>query len=312
MRDDWKKDYYTPQEVKEILGMTYSAIQNQINVGNLHPTTPPGRKHKLYSKKEVDELKQEMDAWLASRNIGKATAPKFVKATIEDMPEAWEVADAVFGGHNTIPLEKRIEWLRKNPDIDYLVKQDEQVMGYFSFIPLKPETIDDLLKQRRFAKELTADDVLPYVPNTPTDIYGMAIGVRPNVSLYQKREYGKALLIGAQNLLRTLGLKGILIRTIQAHSNTPDGIRIMRHMGFTEVQSTIPGMHDFIINVETSGLPFIKKYREALEEWQKAQPPQLETDSNPDSKQQRKNELRKTTVNKPTRKKPVSSTSGMP
>ena len=53
-------------------------------------------------------------------------AAQFVKATVEDMPAAVALAAAVFGGLNTIPVEKRVEWLQKNPDIDYLLKLDDQ------------------------------------------------------------------------------------------------------------------------------------------------------------------------------------------
>ncbi len=263
-----EKEFYTPKEVREILGMTFSALQNQVNVGNLHPVTPPGRRHKVYPKKEVDELKQEMEAWLISRQQTSIPAARFVKATVEDMPEAVALSAQVFGDLNIIPFEKRIQWLQKNPDIDYLLKQDDQVIGYFSLVPLRPETIDDLLKRRRFAKELTVDDILTYEPGVPVDLYGMAIGVRPGTSLNKKREWGKVLLIGARRAILGLGERGIVIRSIQAHSTFPDGIRILRHIGFTEVVSGVTGMRDFIIDVEQSGLPFVMEYKEALKNWQ--------------------------------------------
>lgn len=260
-------EYYTPKEVRDILGMTYSAIQNQVNVGNLHPVIPPGRRQRVYPKKEVDELKREMEAWLVSRQQAQTPSAEFVKATIEDMPEALALADAIFGGHNTIPRERRIAWLKKNPDIDYLLKQDRQLVGYFSLVPLRPETIDDLLKQRRFAKDLTEDDILTYEPGVPVDLYGMAIGVRPGVSTAQKRIWGEKLLVGARKVITDLGERGIIIRSIQAHSSMADGIRLMRHIGFTEVVASVPGLRDFKIDMEESGLPFVLDYRAALEKW---------------------------------------------
>lgn len=264
------KDYYTPKEVREILGMTYSAIQNQVNTGNLHPITPPGRKQKVYPKNEVDELRQEMETWLASRKQTQTPASKFVKATVDDMPEAIALSDAIFGGHNTIPIEKRIAWIRKNPDIDYLLKQDGQVVGCFSIVPLHQETIDDLLNQRRIAKDLTEDDILTYESGIPIDLYGMVIGIRPGVSIGQKRIWAEGLLRGARKVIIGLGERGIVIRSIQAHSTKPDGIRLMRHIGFTEIVSRIPSMHDFKIDVEESGLPFVMDYKQALETWKRS------------------------------------------
>ncbi len=263
------KEYYTPKEARELLGMTYSGLQNQVNIGNLHPVTPPGRKQKVYPKKEVDELKVELEAWSLSRQIARAAPPaRFVKATVDDMPQAVALADIVFGGVNTISLETRIEWLQKNPDIDYLLKQGDQIVGYFSLVPLRSETIKDLLHKRRLAKDLMAEDILPYVPGEMVDLYGMALGVRPGVSLNQKRTWGEIILLGARRVIVELGQRGIILRTIKAHSTTPDGINLMRHIGFTEVVSSIPGTHDFVIDVERSGLPFMMDYKAALKAWQ--------------------------------------------
>lgn len=265
---NYLEDYYTAKQARELLGMTYSALQNQVNIGNLHPVTPPGRRQKVYPKKEVDELKAEMEVFYISRHQTKAPSAKFVRATIEDMSEAVALSAAIFGGRNIIPLEKRIEWLQKNPDIDYLLKEEGQLVGYFSLVPLRLETIDALLKQSFYAKELTADDILTYQPGIPVDLYAMAVGVKPGVSLNRKREWGQHLLLGARQLIVGLGERGIVIRSLQAHSSMPDGLRLMRHAGFTETESGIPGMHNFSIDIEPSGIPFIVDYKKKLSEWQ--------------------------------------------
>ncbi|MBA2284223.1 MAG: hypothetical protein H0W02_01940 [Ktedonobacteraceae bacterium] len=261
-------EYYTPQEALKLLGMTYSGLQNQVNTGNLHPIIPPGRKQRVYPKKEVDTLKAELEAWSLSRQIARKAPPaRFIKATTEDMPQAVALADAVFGGVNTIPLERRIEWLQKNPDLDHLLKQEDQIVGYFSLAPLRSATIDDLLHKRRLAKDLMTEDILTYVPGETVDLYGMAIGVRPGVSLEQKRKWGELLLLGARRMIVNLGQRGVVIRFLKTHSSTPDGINLMRHIGFTEVVSSIPGMHDFVIDMEQSGLPFVMDYKAALKTW---------------------------------------------
>ncbi len=43
----------------------------------------------------------------------------------------------------------------------------------------------------------------------------------------------------------------------------------MRHIGFTETPPKAPGLHDFLIDVENSGLSFILEYKDALRQWQK-------------------------------------------
>ncbi|MHB8596738.1 MAG: MerR family transcriptional regulator [Ktedonobacteraceae bacterium] len=262
------ENYYTPQQVRELLGINFSALQNHVNRGNLHPIAPPGRKHKLYPKQEVNDLRAEEEAFFASRAFIKSAPAQFVKATPSDMPQAVQLA-SVFGGDLTIPLEKRLTWLEQNPDIDYFLKQEDHVVGYLSFVPLRPETIEDLLHARRFARELEASEILPYIPDNTVDIYCMAIFLQAGISKMQKRIWGELLLLGARRVIIGLGQRGIVIRSLRAHSSTPDGINLMRHIGFTEIVSSIPGMRDFLIDIEQSGLPFAMDYKKALNDWQR-------------------------------------------
>src|SRR5579864_5222491 len=157
------KEYYTPKEVRELLNMTYSGLQNQINTGNLHPVIPPGRKQKLYLKQEVDILKAEREAWERSHHVAQAAPPTtFVQASLSDLPQAIELADAVFGRGHPLSLQTRLECLQKNPAIDYILKQADQIVGFLSLVPLSPETIEDLFQGRRKTRDLRAEDILPY------------------------------------------------------------------------------------------------------------------------------------------------------
>src|SRR5215475_7489499 len=107
------KEYYTPKEVRELLGMTYSGLQNQINTGNLHPVIPPGRKQKLYLKQEVNTLKAEREAWERSHHVAQtAPPPTFVQASASDLPQAVELAEAVFGRGNPLSLQTHLECLQ--------------------------------------------------------------------------------------------------------------------------------------------------------------------------------------------------------
>jgi hypothetical protein len=96
----------------------------------------------------------------------------------------------------------------------------------------------------------------------------MVVGVKPGLSKVDKRIYSTQLIKGLLDVFIEFGRKGVLIRTIIARSGTPDGIHILRHMGFTETTQTSPRKRNFIIEVEESGLPFIQQYKEALHDAQ--------------------------------------------
>jgi hypothetical protein len=265
------KEYYTPKEVRELLGMTYSGLQNQINTGNLHPVIPPGRKQKLYLKQEVDTLKAEREAWERSHIVSQAIPPPtFVKASTSDLPQMGELAEAIFGRANPLSLQTRGEWLQKNPAIDYVLKQGDQIVGILSLVPLLPETIEDLFQGRRKASDLVADDILPYVPGKTVDLFCLALGVRQGASFSERRKWGELLLLGARRVLVNLGHLGICIRALSAQSETAFGMHLMRRLGFTEIVAPLPGIHNFTIDVAPSGLPFLLDYKAVLRAQAKA------------------------------------------
>ena len=94
---------------KEVISLEEGARKGYLLKDMHHPS-------KLLNKFLTEMEEEEVD--LSTHH----TAAKFVKATVEEMPEAVALAAEVFGGLNTIPAEKRTAWLRKNPDIDYLLK----------------------------------------------------------------------------------------------------------------------------------------------------------------------------------------------
>lgn len=65
--------------------------------------------------------------------------------------------------------------------------------------------------------------------------------------------------MGAKNALLELGKRGIVIRRIIAHSFTPEGIRLMKHIGFMETPPKAPGLRDFMIDIESSSIPIINR-----------------------------------------------------
>ena len=79
-----------------------------------------------------------------------------------------------------------------------------------------------------------------------------------------KRLYSERLILGAKGVLLDLAKRGIIIHRIIAHSFTPGGIRLMKHIGFTETPPKAPALRDFMIDIESSGIPFLREYRKSL------------------------------------------------
>jgi fumarylacetoacetate (FAA) hydrolase family protein len=72
---------------------------------------------------------------------------QFPKVTTrEEIFETTKLSDAIFGGH--IDVDRQLAWLDKNPDIMYIVKSEDKVVGYVIILPLHPQKIEKLLKRK--------------------------------------------------------------------------------------------------------------------------------------------------------------------
>ena len=261
------KDYYTAAQVKKALNITDGMLYNFIRNGDIEAVKLPGRKQSVYKREQVNKLAQELKQFIPSRTTRTTT---FVGATKEDLPVIIDISNALFGlGRSVTPLERRQAWLEKNPYTYHVLKQGNEIVGYVSLLPLRTgtEKIKRLLGDI-IAVDITPDDIAGFQTGTHIDMYLMSIGVKPTTTLTEKHEYGSSIIRGLRRLLIEIGKKGVVIDTIAARSNTPDGIRLMRHFGFTEIEPVLPGTRSFIIHVQESGIPHIMEYKQALKESQ--------------------------------------------
>jgi hypothetical protein len=259
MKTGWQ--YYTAKEVKEKLGITQGELNTFIRNGTLRPETPPGKKQGVYNRTHVDQLIRERQAFMA---LPQKTSSVFRKAAAEDIPATVEITRVLFGLRESpeTTLARRQAWFQQNQGLFYVLKSAEQIVGYILLLPLKPEKIEKIVRGEEYAQDTDASEIADFTSAKPLHIYLMGMGVIPGVSYYEKRSYGARLVAGIMKVLVDLGKSGIVIETITARSDTPDGIRLLKR-GFTEIPTTTHA-RNFIINVRESGIPIIVSYKEAL------------------------------------------------
>jgi N-acetylglutamate synthase-like GNAT family acetyltransferase len=177
---------------------------------------------------------------------------------------------AVFGGGNTV--ERRQGWLEKDPNTAFIVRSKGKIVGCAFLLPLTPEKIEAIFADQSSASiaSITADDIQPLLPGQPAYLYLASIAVKPSLTDLAKRSRGQVLLRGLYNFLEELGNRGIPIELLAARSETRDGINLLKHLGFTEIESVTEN-RNFIVEVERSGLPIILKYKAALRRYHAAQ-----------------------------------------
>jgi hypothetical protein len=254
------EQYYSAQKAQDELGMTYSGLRYQVLAGNIKAEIPKGRKQTYYRAKDVEQISREIKIYSIQRN----KPAKFLRVTTrEEMRECQEISQALFGvGRDTV--DERMKLLEKNPDTYHMLKDENQIIGYTAIMPLKPGKLHDVLKQT-IPVYISPDDIEDFSSNKEIDLYLHAIGVKPGFTKLEKHIYGSKLVSGLINLIMEMGRKGVSINTIAARSNMPDGVRLLKGLGFTEIEPLTPERRTFIIEVSKSGIPFVKQYKKVLE-----------------------------------------------
>ncbi|MBA2395104.1 MAG: hypothetical protein H0V70_20430 [Ktedonobacteraceae bacterium] len=260
--------YYTAQKAQEVLDMTYSGLKYQVSIGNIKSEIPKGRRQSYYRAKDVEQVATDLKSFSIHRR-NKPT--QFIRVTTkEEMEKCMEISRALFGSERG-DIEKHMKIIKKNPDTYFMIKDEDQTIGYTAIWPVKPEKINNLLAQTIPVK-ISPEDIEAFKEGKNLDIYINVIGVKPGFTREEKRYYGSRLISGLVEVIISLGEKGISIGTIAARSNMPDGIRIMKGIGFTEIEPITPERRTFIINIKESGIPFVRKYKQALQTYQESHP----------------------------------------
>src|SRR5258708_22706198 len=109
--------YYTASQVKSRLGINDSTLYGYVESNVLQRVIPPGaRKHGLYLRSEVEQLKRDLNAFFVNRT---KTSSVFAVATPEDIAACVDITVASLQGggyvHFTLAsAETRLSWMERN------------------------------------------------------------------------------------------------------------------------------------------------------------------------------------------------------
>ncbi len=252
--------YYAAQKAEEVLDMSYSGLKYQVSIGNIKAEVPKGRRQSYYKVKDVEQVARDLKAYSIIRK--KRTVNFTIVSDREDMIKCLEVSKMLFGSERG-DIEKHMRIINKNPETYYMLKDENQIVGYTAIWPVKAGKIDSLLAQTIPVK-ISPEDIETFEEGKEIDLYINVIGIKPGFSMEERRFYGSRLISGLIGAIVNMGERGILINKIGARSNMPDGIRLMKGIGFTEIEPLTPERRTFIINIKESGIPFVLQYKEAL------------------------------------------------
>ena len=86
--------------------------------------------------------------------------------------------------------------------------------------------------------EISAKDVLPYIPGRNVECIVMGMATTPKAAVGKRAYYGRRLITGIVRFIHELAAKNITIIKFYATSVTKPGIAILRNTGFQEIANS--------------------------------------------------------------------------
>ncbi len=112
------------------------------------------------------------------------------------------------------------------------------------------------------AKDVKPDDILPFTPGVPLECL---VGTAVRAGAYQPEKYGMRLLAGAIKVIKGFAERGVIISRLYANSETPDGIKLCRELGFRDITpETNRTPRRFLLDFAESDTPFVREYKSIL------------------------------------------------
>ncbi|HEU5379301.1 MAG TPA: hypothetical protein VFV38_28095 [Ktedonobacteraceae bacterium] len=257
------KNFYTSTEAQKRLGMDKNQFNYLVRKGTINGVVLPGHKRSVYPKTEVDNLAAALQVTIEQYERDESI---FQVATLDDMAEEYAL-DASLYGKKTATIAERTIRLRKNPESDYVLKSEGEIVGHISFFPVNQTTMQEFVNGELADADMPAR-ILPFTPGQPLEVLMLVMSVKPGFPPSIAKHFGQRLVMGTLRVFRDLGSRGVEINGIHATSRTVTGINICRKFGMQE--EPVPnekGRFHFWINPQDPGIPFARGYQEGLAEY---------------------------------------------
>lgn len=257
------KGFYTATEAIKKLGMPKSSFYDLVEKGTIKKIVQPGRSEGYYLKAAIDDLAKARELFTLQYATDSAT---FEKATEQDIQGIYDLTLSLWGALGSAPYEVRLARYKKNPDIYYVLKYLDIVVGFVVMMPLSKRAVAETMKTGKSGREIiTQDDILSFAPGKVIEYLFLEIAVRDGVP--KPKQYAMHLISGAARVLEDYAKQGILIKKLFATSNKTDGVGLARKLGFKEIPLPPNGEKlAFELDTNTSNSPLLREYQKIMKE----------------------------------------------
>ena len=252
--------YYTAREAQQQLGMNVGAFYYLVDTGKIKKLTPRGKKQGFYSKHQIERLVKEQPA---GRSGEKTAGISFMQATLDDIPEEYELAVLMLNGSAGYGVPAYEAWLRKNAATNFLVRDQGRLVAFMHVLPVEQGRIKRWLNGEIREWQISAGDVQSYTSLSSVECIILSMVTTPDVDERKRRQYGMRLIRGFLQFSFDLAERGVTITRYYAACTSPEVIDVLRRANFEE-RGQIGKRVAFELNPLTARLHMAKQYRAVL------------------------------------------------
>lgn len=257
------KGFYSATEAIKLLGLPRATFFNMVKTGKIKKVVSPGMKDGYYPKAAIDDMVKARELFTIEYATDTTT---FERATEDDIQGIYNLCISLWGTRGTYPYEQRLARYKKNPNIFYVLKYVDIVVGFSTIMPITKRAVDEILATGKPGYEvITLDDILPFTPGKPIEYAFLEIAVRDGVP--KPKQYAVHLISGTCRVLDDFAREGVVIKKFFAMSRTSDGIGISRKLGFEETPLPPHGEAlAFILDIEKASAPLLHTYQQIVKD----------------------------------------------
>ncbi len=248
------KQYYTAQEAMRKLGVSKTTFYEYVKDGRITKKLP-SRKQRgaFFLARDVDDLASALRGFVKQYSETRETTV-FRPARPEDAPGMFELGERI---------------MSRSGGYGILLVRDEHIIGYFTILPLKHDTLLQIMRREIRAREVKPEELAKFEPGNPIDCFLWEVMSDPD-----QKHIGQYLIGKMLTFFHSLGKRGVDIQGIYATATSREGIDICHKMGMQQMnlpEVIQPNWIPFEWKIQEQKNWLTKNYIQALKSYKKRQ-----------------------------------------
>jgi hypothetical protein len=231
-------EYYTAEEAMKVLKKPRSTFFKEVENGLIPSELEEGRQRgRRYPKKAIDILANRV-----KKSRVKEKGPTHLvlaPSTIADLWQEVQIGIDMYGEDDIVPFETLLEWRDINDEMYMNLKDQGQVVGYSSLMPIDESFMLPLIQDKIRERDIPAKAIRQWT-DPQLSVYVATVTVKPTGRQKTDKERGRFLI--KETLKWALSLnRQFAIKNWYGIGATKEGQHLFEGLGFQEIVSLYGG-----------------------------------------------------------------------